>query len=81
MLYDLIVNQPHRWYKECAKDLQIGVPYMGFTPALVKEAVPFLIDDVGTTETNACGDHVSRASACEGKFAGSMKQETFRSSS
>lgn len=58
MLYDLIVNQPYKWYKECAKDLRIGVPPMDFTPALVREAVPFLIDDVASHYFNHPKEYV-----------------------
>lgn len=46
MLYDLVCNQPYAFFRECQQDGERGVPYMQFKPRHMKQAVPFLIDDV-----------------------------------
>lgn len=58
MLYDLIVAQPYRWFRQCKKDVSVGFPPMDFTHDLVKRAIPFRIDDVATHYFNHPQEYV-----------------------
>lgn len=57
MLYDQMVNLPHRWYRQCQADLSSGIPPIVFNSRLVQQAVPFRIDEVASHYFNSPIDY------------------------
>lgn len=58
MLYDQVLNLPHRWYRQCQADLSSGVPPTNFNAKIMKAAMPFRIDDVASHYYNHPADYV-----------------------
>lgn len=58
MLYDQVLNLPHRWYRQCQADLRTGVPPMNFNAQIMTAAMPFRIDDVASHYYNHPADYV-----------------------
>lgn len=57
MLYDLVLNQPYAFYRNCFAER--GVPAMRFKPRHMQQAVPFRIDEVAHLYFNHYRDDFS----------------------